>query len=383
MKLLLIPGPVNVPTTVLKALMINPMNHRSEEFRNIVEQLIINLERLVSNSAKVSILSGSGTLAVEAMIYSLIKKGEKVVNVIQGNFGERASESCKKKGAQVIEVRFDEDEAVNAETLSERIKDKFDAIVLIQNETSKGISVKDLEAIGKFAEENNAKLLVDAVSSFGGTEIKIKEAKITALATASQKCIASVPGLSFVFINNSFLETGKFDMEDVPSYLDLGLHLRFHSKSETPFTPAVNLFNATLEATKVLLKEGLDNRIKRHKACASSIRKWLINNGLHVKGNESNYSDTVIAIDLPYAISSKIVKMMESQFNVEVAKGMGEEAENVLRIGIMGVLDRREISYGIKSLAISFKKFGLEINGDIEISEECSRPSWISLDSEI
>jgi Serine-pyruvate aminotransferase/archaeal aspartate aminotransferase len=83
---MLIPGPVNVPKSVaMKSTIV--MNHRSDRFRKVVGELE-ELMRKHFGASRVSLLTGSGTLAVESMVFSLLKKGENIIVLSYGEFSE-------------------------------------------------------------------------------------------------------------------------------------------------------------------------------------------------------------------------------------------------------------------------------------------------------
>ncbi|MCQ4447781.1 MAG: aminotransferase class V-fold PLP-dependent enzyme [Sulfolobales archaeon] len=361
--MMLIPGPVNVPRSVLQAATLL-VNHRSEKFRSIVRGLEDNLKALFS-ADRVALLTGSGTLAVEAMVFSLTKRGEKVVGFTYGEFSNRLMDSLRRRG---VELKVFEKPQGGWFTLEE-IKEALDltkgatTVALVHNETSTGIAFRNLEEVAKEVKKRGLKLLVDSVSGFAAYPLFVNEWKIDAVATGSQKALASVPGAAFVALSKEGLQ--DLEAKDLPSYLDLSLHLRFQDKNETPFTPSVGVFNASLRASELMLLEGKERRWKRHEACARIVRKVFSEVGFNLLGNEENFSNTVVAGEPP--IRGFREKLKER--GIEISPGMGELREKIVRVGLLGVVDDRAVN---KLFKATFEILGRSV--EYVLPKECELP---------
>ncbi|MEM0174044.1 MAG: alanine--glyoxylate aminotransferase family protein, partial [Sulfolobaceae archaeon] len=332
--LLLIPGPVNVPTSVLEYSKI-VVNHRSEEFKKVVKELEDNLVKILG-AERVGLLSGSGTLAVEAMVYSLTKRGQKVIGISYGDFGDRMIESMKRRGLKVVELRKKMGEDINLEEVKKVIDENKDAelLALVHNETSTGIALRNLREFVNIGKRNGLGVLVDSVSGMFAYEILINKWKVDAVASASQKALASIPGLAIIAVSDEGLN--RLNNYDVPTYLDLKLHLDFQIRNETPFTPNISAFYATYRAVELLLLEGINRRIRRHESCSRLLRKILEKFNFSLLGNENNFSNTVVAA-FPYKYSPSELILKLREFNIEIAKGMGELREKIVRFGVLGM----------------------------------------------
>ncbi len=365
---MLIPGPVNVPKSVaLNSTIV--VNHRSEKFRNVVAELE-RLMKLAFSSSRVALLTGSGTLAVESMVFSLLKKDEKVVVLTYGEFSERLLDSVVKRGTSPRVYKKPFGDIFSPEEVKSILDENKDAtsIAFVHNETSTGVAFRDLRKIVEIAKGRGLKVLVDSVSGFGAYEAKVNEWGIDAMATGSQKALASVPGMGLVGLS----EEGVTNLQDdAPNYLNLKLHLKFQDKRETPFTPAVGVFFATLRAAELLHQEGVERRWRRHEACASYVRKIAERSGFSLLGNESNFSNTVVAGFPPISPKSMIGELMKR--GIEISGGMGELREKVVRIGVLGMVDDRAVSrlrYALSDI--------LKVDLSIEPPAECKLPESIA-----
>ncbi|BDB97779.1 hydrogenase expression protein HypE [Saccharolobus caldissimus] len=368
---MLIPGPVNVPSSVLKE-SLNLVNHRSEKFREVVK----SLEALMIKhfrSSRVALLSGSGTLAVESMVYSLIRREEKVITFPYGEFGSRLKESLIRRGAKVISYEKKPGEFFSLEEIKSVIEKNKDAsaVVLVHNETSTGIAFRDLRKISEIVKKHGLKLLVDSVSGFAAYPLFVNEWKIDAVATGSQKALASIPGMGFVALSDEGIN--ELINKDLPSYLDIDLHLKFQDKGETPFTPAVGVFFASKRAAELLDKEGIENRWKRHEACSLYLREVLKYMNFELLGNSDNFSNTVVAAIPPIPLDKLISELKKR--NIEISRGMGELRDKIIRIGILGVVDDRALNRLVNNLNEI-----LHTNVNLKPPKQCELPEELKVE---
>lgn len=334
--MLLVPGPVDVPDIVLKA-SAYVQNHRSAEFREIVRRTSEMISGF-SDSRYGILTTGSGTTAVESIIYSMISPGERVLAVSFGEFGNRMIDSLRRRGADPVVIEKDHAGVLEKGQVSEVFSRNRDikSIFMVHNETGNGTAIHNLKEITQEANELGLKVFVDSVSGFGGTEIKAESWGIHAFASCSQKGLASVPGLGIVGLSEEG-EKYVLDSGDTPVYLDLKTSLRFLQKNETPFTPSTGSFRAMLAALMILDRETLEKRWARHHATASHVRNALKRTGFELYGNDRNFSDTVVAFRPPVPATELVHKFSER--GTFISKGMGKYSDSMIRIGLLGVVD--------------------------------------------
>lgn len=336
--MLLLPGPVEVPDAVLKA-SAYVQNHRSQEFRGIVQEISELLNRF-AGSSQALVTTGSGTSAVESVIYSMVSPGEKVLAVTGGEFGNRMASSLRRRGAEPTLLAKKHTEILSTDEIEDFAQKNpgISTLFVVHNETGNGTALHNLKHIAETAKGLGMKVLVDSVSGFAGTEIRADSWGIDAFASCSQKGLASVPGAGIVCLSEEGVKH-VLDTNDMPSYLDLNISLKFMSKQETPYTPSTGTFRALLAALKILEREKPENRWKRHHDVSSFVREQLSKHDLPLYGNNGNYSDTVVAFRPPVPSPEIIRKLAER--GISVAKGTKEEAEIMIRVGLLGLVDNR------------------------------------------
>ncbi|MFC1950676.1 pyridoxal-phosphate-dependent aminotransferase family protein, partial [Chloroflexota bacterium] len=168
MENLRIPGPTPIPDEILQVLSRQMLNHRGEEFRQILNRVTTNLKQLFQTKNDVFLLTGSGTGGLEAAIVNTLSPGDKVLSIAIGVFGERFATIAGQFGAEVIPLRFEWGETADTDAVRQALQDdpKIKAVLVTHNETSTGVT-NDLASISSVVKEFDKLLLVDAISSLG------------------------------------------------------------------------------------------------------------------------------------------------------------------------------------------------------------------------
>ena len=343
---LLTPGPVPMHPEAVEALARQPVSHRSQGFRELLSSVLEKLATIYGGGEPL-LLTGSGTLAVESMAWSLVAPGERVLVLVSGEFGERLAETLRRRGALVEEVRAAApgEPADLGEALSRLEKGGYAAVAMVYTETSMGLSHRYAEKIAEEAKSRGALVLVDAVSALAGEEVPAPP-MVDAVASASQKALAGPPGLSFVAVSEEALKKMKRVEPRPPTYMDLWKVYKFHSeRRETPFTPAIQLLYGMEVALEKVLEYGLDRWIERHRRRARLLYEKLPAAGLEPLVHDPGYrANTVTAFRTPVPSSVVAEKLLEKGYRV--ARGMGALKDTVVRISTMGWLGD-EVYHGL------------------------------------
>jgi aspartate aminotransferase-like enzyme len=197
-----IPGPTPCPPEILKAQGKEMINHRGEEFRNLILDVTCGLKEVFQTQNDVLILTASGTGGLEAAIVNTLSPGDRVLALSIGVFGDRFSDIARSFGAEVEKLDFEWGRAAELSAVEERLKADpgIKAMIITHNETSTGVT-NHLEAISRIAREYDKLLLVDAVSSLGCIDLPVDVWGCDMVITASQKGWMSPPGLAMVSIS--------------------------------------------------------------------------------------------------------------------------------------------------------------------------------------
>lgn len=336
-QILFTPGPVMMHERVLKAMAERVVSHRSEEFRQLLDDVRALLAKVYGGGEPL-VLTGSGTLAVESMAWSLVEPGERVLVVSHGEFGERLADALARRGTIVDVVGAEQPgRHVPVESVAAKLdEEEYAAVAVVYTETSLGLSYRDVEQVARKAKSQGALVMVDAVSALAGERVP-SPGVVDAVASAAQKAIAGPPGVSFVAVSEEAIEKMKKVARKPPSYLDLEKVYRFHSeRRETPYTPAVNLLYGLREALQLIAERGLDAWIEMHRERAELLYSKLSGYGLQPVVEPGYRANTVAAFYTP--LPSGILASELAKRGIKIARGMGGLKDRVVRIATMGWL---------------------------------------------
>jgi aspartate aminotransferase-like enzyme len=365
--LVMLPGPTNVPDRVMNAMLTHIINHRSDDFRRLYKTIVEKTQRVFQTQNDIVLLTTSGTGAVEASVINMIRKNDKAIIPVNGEFGTRLADLIDSWGGHAIRVTA----PFGQNPQYSEIEDAFDrnkdikAIYAVYNETSTGTTLRYMDKLSQLCSERGAFFIADAVSILGGDELPVDKWNVDICVTASQKALAAPPGVSPMSIS----ARAKKHMQANPpptQYLNLKRYFRYYEENfETPFTPALPLFNAFSEALDMVLEEGLDKRIARHKACADAFYAGLDAMGLSPFARQDARSNVVIAINyIPGMDDKKFRGLLSQQFRILVAGGFGDLKGKVFRIGSMGEVSKYHVMRTLSSITSVMNILGLKVSPD-------------------
>ncbi|MCY6484817.1 alanine--glyoxylate aminotransferase family protein [Clostridium aestuarii] len=350
-KLLMTPGPTTVPNRVLKKMSEAVIHHRSGEYCNLFAEMNEKIKYVFQTENPVLTFPAAGTGGLEAAIVNMFSKGDKVLAVSAGVFGERFIKIAKIYGLEVDVIKVPWGNAVKVEQIKDNLKDDHKAIIVTHNETSTA-AVNPIKEIGAFMKDKKQLFIVDGVSSIGGIEAKMDDWNIDVLITASQKALMTPPGLTFIGVSDkawevvekSTLPKNYFDFKNARAYLEKPM-------PQNPYTPAVTLIAAANEALRMIEEEGLYNVYARHEKFAQMFRDESVKMGLKLYANKNCLSNTVTGIVFNEDNkASYIKKRMEEEFNIIIAGGQEHLKGKMIRIGHMGCVNESMIDRTVKAL---------------------------------
>src|ERR671924_72186 len=361
--LVMLPGPTNVPNRVMNAMLAPIINHRSDNFHVLYRDIVEKTKKVFLTNNDIILLTTSGTGAVEAAVVNLIRRGDKIVIPVNGEFGTRLADLIDSWGGQAIRISAPFGENPSYEKIEE-VFDKNDdikAIYTVYNETSTGTTLRYLDKLGELSVRKGTFFIVDAVSILGGDELPVDKWNVDVCFTATQKALAAPPGIAPISISK---EAKKYMQENPPptQYLNLKRYFKYYSESfETPFTPAVSLFYAYQEALNIIIEEGMQNRINRHKKCANAFYSGLEALGFTPFANADSRSNVVIAVNyLPGIDDKKFRELISTKFKVLLAGGFGELKGKVFRVGCMGEVNSYHVMRTLSAISSSMSILGVQ-----------------------
>ena len=359
----MLPGPTNVPNRVINAMLTPMINHRSEDFRKLYKDIVNKTQTVFETENDIVVLTTSGTGAVETSVLNLIKKGDAVIIPVNGEFSTRLADLIDNYGGKTIRINSPYGQNPPIEKIEEAFEknSNIKALYVVYNETSTGTTLRNLSKLGDLCKAHGAFFVVDAVSILGGDELPVDKWNVDVCFTATQKALAAPPGIAPISISK---EAKKYMIENPPpsQYLNLKRYFKYYNESfETPFTPAVSLFYAYQEALNIIIEEGMQNRINRHKKCATAFYSGLEALGFTPFANADSRSNVVIAVNyLPDIDDKKFRELISTKFKVLIAGGFGELKGKVFRVGCMGEVSSYHVMRTLSAISSSMSILGVQ-----------------------
>lgn len=352
----LLPGPVKMHPRVLRALSRPAAAHRGPEFTETNRRLFESLRKLM-DTKHVAVITGSGSAGMEAAISNLVHWKDKAIGLDNGNFGARMSKLAQRyahDGAVVLKSPWGQ--AVDLTALeSELSKGGVKAVAFTLNETSTAVMNQGRD-IARLCRKHGALSIADTITATGAVPAPMREWDLDVSIVGSQKCIGGPSGLVFVGLS----ERAVTDLDSPSAYFDLKKYLqKAEEENQTPFTPAVPLHVACLEALDMVFEESLDKRFARVRRLANGCRAAAEAGGLELAAAADARSDTVTAIRYPDGVEDKSVRgVLKDRFNVVVAGGQDAWKNKVFRIGHMGTTSWAELAACWAAIEACFKLAG-------------------------
>ncbi|MEX2551449.1 MAG: alanine--glyoxylate aminotransferase family protein [Actinomycetota bacterium] len=368
-RVLLGPGPSDVPPRVLSALAAPTIGHLDPEYLRIMDETRQMLRSVFStDNAMTMAISGTGSAGMETCVVNLIEQGDEMIVCVNGVFGTRMRDVAQRAGATVHSIEADWGKIIEADAVAAALAEHPATKVLgiVHAETSTGAH-QPLVEISRLVHDAGALLLVDAVTSMGGVELLVDEWEIDAIYSGTQKCLSCPPGLSPVSFSQQALNLMDKRESKVQSwYLDIAM-LRQYWGEERVYhhTAPINMTYALHEALRLVLEEGLEPRIARHALNHRALRAGLKEMGISYVPEHS--LPTLNAVHVPDGVDDLQVRQgLLNDYGIEIGAGLGPFKGKAWRIGLMGHSStKRNVMLVLVGLAALLSEQGVAVGDPI------------------
>jgi alanine-glyoxylate transaminase/serine-glyoxylate transaminase/serine-pyruvate transaminase len=364
-RILLGPGPSDVPARVLAALAAPTIGHLDPEYLRIMDETRVLLQQTFrTRNALTLAVSGTGSAGMEACVANLIEPGDEAIVGVAGVFGGRIAEMAERQGATVHVVEAPWGKTVDPGQIGAALRahPRAKLVAVVHAETSTGAH-QPLEEISALAHAAGALLLVDAVTSLGGEELRVDDWRIDACYSGTQKCLSCPPGLAPVTFSPAAVEAMDRRKTKVRSwYLDMSL-IRNYWGADRAYhhTAPINMTYALREALLVLAEEGLDASVARHRRNHLALRAGLEAMGLGYIPERS--LAPLNAVTVPGGVDdAKARARLLADFGIEIGGGLGPFKGKAWRIGLMGASStRRNVTLALAALETVLDDAGAKV----------------------
>jgi alanine-glyoxylate transaminase/serine-glyoxylate transaminase/serine-pyruvate transaminase len=336
------PGPSDVHPRVLAAMARPTIGHLDPAFVAMMDETKLLLQYAFQTKNALTIpVSAPGSAGMETCFANLVEPGDKVIVCVNGVFGGRMKENVERLGGTPVVAEFPWGEPVDPARAEDMLKKNPDAklVAFVHAETSTGVE-SDARAIAEVAHRHGALVIVDAVTSLGGSPLKVDEWQLDAVYSGSQKCLSCTPGLSPVTFNERAVERIKQRKTKGSSwFLDLNLVMGYWGTGKRAYhhTAPINPLYGLHEALVILHEEGLENAWARHRRNYLALRAGLEALGLRYLVKEPARLPQLNAILVPEGVNeAELRARLLKDYHLEIGAGLGALAGKIVRIGLMG-----------------------------------------------
>ncbi len=340
-RILMGPGPSNVHPRVLQAMTAPILGHLDSQFFEVMEDVCDMLRQVYHTDNYMTLpLSSTGTGAMEASCVNLLEPGDTAIVCRNGYFGDRLADIAKRCGAEVFVVDSSWGNPVDIEALGKELNKhpKVKMVGMVHAETSTG-SLSPLTRAIELAHEHDALIVVDAVTSLGSHDVRMDEWDIDVCYSASQKCLGAPPGLAPISLGSRAMavinerktpvQSFYFNLKDLQAYWS-ETHAYHH-------TSPISMTYALRESLRMMMEEGIDERLKRHARTSAALRAGVEALGLEVLADPQYRLNPLTAALIPEGVDEAVVRrQLIKDYNIEIGGGLGDLQGKVWRIGLMG-----------------------------------------------
>ncbi len=343
------PGPSDVNPRILNAISRPTIGHLDPQFVAMMDEVKVLLQYAFQTKNELTLpVSAPGSAGMETCFANLIEPGDKVIVCRNGVFGMRMIENVERCGGEAVVVDDAWGTAVDPAKLEDALKANADAkiVAFVHAETSTG-ALSDAKTLVALAHEHDCLTIVDAVTSLGGSELRVDDWEIDAIYSGTQKCLSCVPGLSPVSFSQRSIDVIQSRKTKVQSwFLDLNLVMGYWgsgTKRAYHHTAPINSLYALHEALVILQDEGLENSWNRHNQNHLALRAGLETMGISFIVDEKSRLPQLNAVTIPEGVDDAEVRgRLLNEFDLEIGGGLGDLAGKVWRIGLMGYASSRK-----------------------------------------
>ncbi len=361
-RLLMGPGPINADPRVLRAMssqLLGQYDPAMTQYMNEVMALYRGVFR--TENRWTMLIDGTSRAGIEAILLSAIRPGDKVLVPVFGRFGHLLCEIARRCRAEVHTIEVPWGEVFTPDQIEDAIKKVKPRLLLtVQGDTSTTM-LQPLEALGAICRQYGVLFYTDATASLAGNALETDAWGLDAVSVGMQKCLGGPSGTSPITLSPAMeavirqrkcVEAGirtdaHQDGDDemiYSNYFDLGMIMDYWGPERlNHHTEATTALFGARECARLILEEGLDNGIARHKLHGDALLAGIQGMGLDTFGNLEHKMNNVLGVMIPQGVNGdQVRKLMLEDFGIEIGTSFGPLIGKVWRIGTMGYNARKD-----------------------------------------
>jgi aspartate aminotransferase-like enzyme len=356
----MIPGPTPVVRSIQNELGREIAAFGDPTFVADHKEMTENLKKMLNCDGEVFVVAGTGTLGMEMAVSNVTKRGDNILLLSNGFFGDRFIAICERKGLKVDIIQAEWGTTVTPGQVETKLKEKhYAAVVVTHVDTSTGVCAPIGDISRVVHNYDNTLLIVDGVCATAGVDEDMAKLNLDVVFTGSQKAFGVPPGMTMVWANKKALERRK-SLGTIPEYYcDFELWQPIMENPAKYFaTPAINMVWALKEGIRIVLEEGIENRYERHRKNAKAMQSALEALGFTLLAKPECRAVTLSNLIYPNGIDDAIFRAAVYEEGITVGAGLGIYAGKMFRMGHMGNIDEHDMVSAIAAIERALIRVG-------------------------
>ena len=343
------PGPGDVDEDVLASLATPVIRHYGPEWLEIYHETQDLLRQVFKTKNEIYFVPGPASSLLDMAVGSLLSSGEKIIVGENGFFGERLAHIAQDYGLQVIFLKAPLGQPLNPEALQALLRQHPDAkvVALVHHETGTTV-MNPLQQLATMAHQTGRAVVVDAVSSLGGADVRTDEWGIDICVTTPNKCLEAVPGIGFISVSpRAWQLVDSHAQTNHGWYLNLKTWRKYATEwgawHPTPVTLPTNIILAVRTSLLKIVEMGLEAHFEKYRWASNAVRQGLRNMGYDMFVKDEYASPIVTGVcRRPEFELDEMSRWLVEKREIAVGGGLGELSDKMFRVGHLGKAATRE-----------------------------------------
>ncbi len=361
--ILLTPGPLTTSLRTKQA-MLNDWGSWDAAFNSITASIRRDVVEIINGGDDYTCvpLQGSGTFSVEAAIGTLVPRDGKVLVPNNGAYCARIVRICKYLNRAVIDLTVPEDQPTTGAIVEAALAadSSITHVAQVHCETGAGI-LNDLAGVAQACRKHGKGLIVDAMSSFAALPIDVRSIPFDALVAASGKCLEGVPGMGFVIVRKSLLESRAgnahslaMDLHDQYVYMEKTTQWRY-----TPPTHVVAALRVAIDQYKE--EGGQPARLARYSNNCATLIDGMAALGFRPFLSSAVQAPIIVTFHAPADPAYEFKRFYEMTRDRGYILYPGKLTQvETFRVGCIGAIDSNEMRNVVSAVEQTLKAMGIK-----------------------
>lgn len=360
-RLLMGPGPINVDPRVLRAMAAPLVGQFDPAMTGFMTETMAAYRQVFRTANPATVLvDGTSRAGIEAAIVSLVRPGDRVLVPVFGRFGHLLVEIAERCGADVRTLEVPWGQVVDPTQVEAAVVRERPALVAVVHGDTSTTMAQPLAEIGEVCRRHDVLLYADVTASLGGNPVEVDAWHVDAATAGLQKCLSGPPGSAPVTLSPRAVavvesrksyeagirEPGEPVRADrvASNYLDLGMILDYWGPRRlNHHTEAASMLYAAHECARILLAEGVDAAVERHRVNGAAMAAGLAALGLRLFGDARHRMNNVVGVEIPDGVDGEAVRgQLLTDYGIEIGTSFGPLHGRIWRVGVMGYNARRD-----------------------------------------